>query len=460
MDGFDDIILQELPDESVKLSRRHRIRAIFIIALPVMIQNLVHHLQMIIDRAFLGNIDSRFLSVIGNVMVPYSALGLFLVSVSTGLTILVAQNIGAKRFEKARDYAESSFVFATLMSTMIFAIWIFFASGIFSLLGVESSIRADAVLYVSIISVSMILMGVDITSAAILSGAGYTSPIMITGIIKNVMNIFLDYVLIFGKFGFDEMGLKGAAIATVIANGIGAVCLLSIALSTKKLPFVYSLRALLRPKWNFFWETMRLGLPSGFESLLWFTGQLVLVRMINEINPLSIGILSLVQSLNHLALFIYLGFARSAISLVGQYWGASNFDDAKRVGLECQFFAFVVSFTWSMVLLVFPRELAGMFTNDAGIIESSAFILRLSSLFINFQVVNVIMGHAIRGTGDTKWMLYSQIFGTFFVVGVSFFMIFHFSWGLVGVVIAMTMDEGLRGGVNFMRFLKSVNAVN
>lgn len=452
-----EITMQELPAKSVRIDRNHRLRSIFIIAIPVMIQNLVHHLQMMIDRAFLGNFDSAYLSVIGNVMVPFNALGLFLISASTGLTILVAQNIGAKKFDKARDYAESSFIYSTILSSMIFVFWFFAASQVFSLLGVSGSIKDDSVLYVTIISVSMIFMGVDVTAASVLSGAGYTSPIMVTGLIKNAINIILDYALIFGKFGFPQMGLAGAAWATVIANITGSVILLIIALKTKKLPFQYTLKALLNPKWKFFSKTMSLGLPSGFESFLWFIGQLALVKMINSISPESIGVLSLVQSLNHLALFVYLGFARSAITMVGQYWGANEYSAAKKTGVECMILAFIVSILWSIILLVVPKELSELFTKDQGIVNLAIPILRLSVLYIIFQVVNIIMGHAIRGTGDTKWMLYSQIFGTLFVIITSYIVIFHFKLGLIGVIAALTCDELLRGAVNYRYFMRRGN---
>ena len=77
----------------------------------------------------------------------------------------------------------------------------------------------------------------------------------------------------------------------------------------------------------------------------------------------------------------------------------------------------------------FPSYLAGLFTKDAAVIARAVPLLRLAGVYIQFQAVNVLMGHAIRGTGDTRWMMYSQIFGTVFVIGVSYLLIFQAGLG-------------------------------
>ncbi len=437
-----------LPD-----TRRSRLTAVVVIAVPAIIQNLVQHLQMVIDRAFLGRLDPTYLTVLGNVFIPYGALELFLFASSTGLSVLIAQNLGAKKIDHARELGESSFIFSTLFSSTIFLFWQFAAGSVFALLGTNPAFIPGAETYIHIMSYSLLFAGLDMTSGSILSASGLTAPIMLTGLMKNLINVFLDWTLIYGNLGFPAMGLEGAALATVIANAIGSLTLLTIVLTNRNLPFRFTLRALLRPLWSRFWQAMKVGLPSGIESFLWFSGQLVLLRFLNEIDPQAAGVFNLVDGIFNLALFVYLGFARSAITLVGQYWGGNRKLEAKKAGMEAQAISLGISVTWGLVIFFFAKPLLGIFTTDQVLIGQGIGLMRIASFFVVFQSFNVVMGHAIRGTGDTLWMLYTQIFGTLFVVGVSYLMIFVWGQGLPGVMITMTLDEFLRGGINTVKFM-------
>ena len=464
------------------MPRSDRRKWILAIAVPIIVQNIVQHMQMVIDRAFLGNLDPRYLSAIGNVMTPFNAVTLFLFSASMGLTILVAQNIGAGKPERARDFAESSYVFAIAFSGLLFLVWFLGADTIFGALGARGDVRADSVAYVRILAVSLFFIGAEITSGAVLQGVGYTRPIMITGIVKNLLNILFDYLLIFGHFGFPALGLQGAAIATVIANATGAVLLTVFALTTRRLPFRYKLAALLKPKWVHYYTALKIGLPAGFESLLWFSGQLVLVRMVNSLDGMAIGVVSLVQGIYLMGLFVYLGFARAATTIVGQLWGKANaaaagsedgsiaasaaqssrsrpvhlpvggIGEPLRAGFHCQKYALLVSFAAAAAMLGFSEQLAAIFTADPAVILRAARMIRIAAFFVPFQAINIVMGHAIRGTGDTKWMFYSQILGTAMVISVSYVMIFRLGLGLAGMYVTLIIDESIRSMINLLRF--------
>jgi len=440
--------------ENKKISR---LKVILTIALPIIIQNIVMHFQIMIDRAFLGNLESRYLAAIGNVLIPYNALNFFFFSAATGLTVLVAQNYGRRDYNKVQRLGESSFFYSTLFSIGLFLVWILGGRWIFSLFGAEGQILQDSVTYVKILAVSLIFLGIEISAGSIFQGVGVTRPIMIFGITKSLSNIFLDWVMIYGKFGLPALGLEGAALATMISNIIAAIGIFIAVILYRDLPFKFSKRALLKPNWKLYKETLNIGIPSGIESLLWNLGQLVIVRLLNQIDGMTIGIYSLVAGIQSLALYIYLGFAKAAMTKVGQYWGNEDFEQARDIGFYCQRLSVVVTLVFGLVFLVFPKFLAGIFTSDPSVMARAVPLLRLSGLHINLQVFNVVMGHAIRGTGDTKWMLYSQIFGTIFVVSLSPVMIFSFSLGLMGMYLTLILDEGIRGGINLMRFYYEEN---
>jgi putative MATE family efflux protein len=440
--------------------KRAKRRIIFSIALPITVQNIVMHLQLLTDRAFLGNVDPLYLAAIGNVMTPYNALTYFFYSVATGLTILIAQNIGRKDFQLAQRIGQTSFIFSSIFSTSLFLMWFFGASRIFSIFGVHGDVLSYSMRFVKIISVSLIFFGLEISMSSMLQAAGKTKFIMMAGVIKSVLNVVLDWVLIYGNFGFPKLGLEGAAIATMTANIVGGIFIFSIVLIRKELPFHLSKKAMLKPKWNLYWMTLKVGMPTGAEALLWYSGQLVLVRLLNQVDQMAIGIYSLVSGIQAIALFLYLGFAKASLTMVGQYWGEEKYQEARGIGLYCQKLAMMVTVAVALILLVFPHFFAQIFSTDKSVIDRAVPLLRLSSLFVLCQVVNLVTGHSIRATGDTRWMLYSQIFGTIFVISLSSFMIFGLSLGLVGMYFVMILDEFFRGTINFIRFYKGVNPFN
>lgn len=440
-----------------KKNRSAEKRMMFAIALPIMIQRITHHLMLLIDRAFVGNLDARYLSAIGNVMIPYNAMTFVFFAIATGLTVLVAQNVGRKDYQRAQELSQSAFFYLTLISTGLFLLWFFGAEKIFALFGATGDVLRFSVVYVRIISIFLIFFGIEVAAGAILEGVGTTRPIMVVGVVRSVLNIFLDWLLVYGYWGFPAMGLEGAALATLIANLVGCAILFYSLFLQGNLPFRLEKKTLFKPAWRPFWEISRLGIPSGVEIFLYQVGNLVLVRFLNQIDAMAIGIYSLVISVQTIPVLIYMGFAKATTTMVGQYWGEERFADAKKIALYAQKLSVVTCAFMGMVFALIPRVLIRIFTPDPEVMARAAQLLRLSGVLLVFQSSNIVSGHAIRATGDTKWMLYSQIYGTIFVVGFSAFTIFYLEWGLMGLYLTTMFDELTRGIINFLRFYFGVN---
>lgn len=432
-------------------------RIIFTIALPIMVQKVTNHFMLLVDRAFVGNLDSRYLAAVGNVMVPFNAMINTFFALATGLTVVVAHNVGRKDYTKARRLSQSAFFYLSLISIMLFFMWFFGAERIFAFFGVSGEVLQYSSAYVKIISIYLIFFGIENAAASILQGVGATRPIMVAGMVRSVLNIFLDWLMVFGKWGFPALGLQGAALATLISNLIGVGLLFYSLFLRGNLPFRLSLKALLQPVWGLFREIASVGIPSGLEILLYQSGQLVLVRLLNEIDPMAIGVYTLVDSIQALSVLMYMGFAKATMTMVGQYWGEERYAEAKRITLYSLEVSVVASVICGLLFLLIPGSLVRIFTTDPEVLTRAAQLLRISGILLIFKSINIVTGHAIRATGDTKWMLYSQIYGTLFVIGFSSFTIFYFNWGLMGIYLTTMFDELLRGNINFLRFYLGYN---
>jgi len=429
-------------------------KKIFAIAVPIIIQQFSIHIQIWVDRAMLGQINPEFFSAIGNSLVPYNAVTFIIFGICSGTTILVAQSIGAKDYALSRRYAECSFIGNSIFPVIAFLYFFFCSSWMFKVMGVQQPILEYASNYIRIISFSLFILGIASTCGSILQGIGFTKMIMVAGIISNVLNILLDWILIYGKFGFPRMEIEGAALATIISNSAAIPFLFIYILKRKKIPFRVKLGNIIKFDFNLYKNVFKIGLPSGAEFAFWSVGNLFIVSFLNRIDILATGIYTLVFSLKSLSVLLYLGFGKAAMTLAAQKTGGNEHDQAVSIGFKCLNYSLIICVAVTIIFCIFPKGILGMFTSEVSFISFASPFLIFSAFIMFPQAVNIVTGHGIRGMGDTKWMFYSQIFGTVLVPSLSYVLIFIFNLGLWGVFITYFADEFVRGIINLLRFWK------
>lgn len=176
---------------------------------------------------------------------------------------MVSQQIGAKRKHLARRFTETAFFFNCLLSFGYLLFWQVLGSSVLKLMGARGEILGIGKAYLGMLSLQFISAGIGITANASLQADGKTLPGMISTIIKVGLNIFLDWVLIFGKLGFPELGIMGAGIGTAVSAIAGDAF---IAIWFFKLKhFRVRLSGILQPVPRLFGSILRLGIPVGME---------------------------------------------------------------------------------------------------------------------------------------------------------------------------------------------------
>lgn len=423
------------------------------LTLPLILQQLCLQMQLWIDRAMLGHVNADFFAAIGNTSVPYHMVSSTITAVCGGTAIVVAQGIGAKDLRRVRDAAGASLLGSGVLSGVTFLIFLLGCEGILDLMGVARSILDYSTTYLKILSLSLLFLGPAATATGILQGIGATGVIMATGIAGNLVNIVLDWILIFGKLGFPALGIQGAALATVTANGLSAILAVCYLLCSKSIPFRIRLPRSGADVWQHYRQVLLLGTPSGLEYALWNVGNVMLVSFLNRWDGMAAGIYTLVFSVETVPLLIYMGFANAGLTLVGQETGARSHKQARRTGLLCLGFSLAVCVIIGSVFCAFPRQLLGLFTDDGEILDTAVPYLMFVCWILFPKAVNNVIGLCIRGMGDTRWMLLTQIFGTVFMIGAGYYLILYTGRGLFGIFLTMILDEAIRGCANLLRFL-------
>jgi len=437
----------------------------FRIAIPIAVSGLVTQAQMLIDTAFLARYTvtladggllsgSEVLSAVGNVFFPYLVTLSFIWSISTGVVILVSQRLGAREPGNARSFAVAALKYNTLLSWLVYLFWFLFAEKIFTLMGVREPILGVSLQYLRFVSLELFFLGTVTSSNAGLQGMGFTRPEMVSGIVRSLLHIFLDYILIFGNLGFPELGVMGAGIASSLSGLVSAVFMLSIYFRGKHQAFRPDLKSVLTARFKTYRSVLRMGLPVGVEEMLWNMGNLVLAYFLNLLSAESVGIYRLVFQIELTPIFFYTGLARAVTTLVGNKSGERDLRGARRVGLLGSFYTGSFCLLFTAAFLLFPQSILSIFTSDTGLVQKAAPLLMITAITMIPRAINIISGNGIRGYGDTLWMLVTQIFGIVFVVSLTYTLMFPLGLGMYGLFIAMFADETLRGVINTIRFYR------
>ena len=424
------------------------------IAIPIMISDLISQLQMLIDRIFLGRLDIKCMSAVGNASSPMWTTMSVIFSLTIGSTILVSQAIGAGDKESAKSITNSMFKYNNVFSVILTIFWFTMPEVVFRIMGVDESIIGMSVDYAKIYAPVFIITGIGASVSSTLQVCEKTKIMIYYGVVRSTVNIILDWALIFGNMGMPRMEVKGAAIATTIAEVIGSVIILVYIFWDKEIWLKPSIREILDARPQEYIKSIKLGIPSAAEDFSWNFGQLYLLTMLNHVSIEAAGVYSIIFGAECIPIVVAGSIGRAVLTLSGQETGKKNHSGIWDVSLEAmQMCIGIAAFVVVMVLL-FPQTIMGWFTTDASVIAAAGVYLMIVAIDLFPKSGNIIFGSGIKGYGDTKWMLWTQIIGTVFIVITSSIFVLVFHMGMAQIFCIVVADETLRCVINYWKLTK------
>lgn len=296
--------------------------------------------------------------------------------------------------------------------------------------------------------------GVSIPFGAAISGfftgRGDTLTNMYAQVAGNAVNIVLDYALIFGRWGFPEMGIRGAAIATVIAGFVPSI-VLGAAYLSRRLDAEFHTRREWRPDRALFAKLIRFGAPAGVQMVLDVASFSIFVLLTGRLGPLSLAASNIALSINTLAFMPLLGISIAASTLVGQYQGRGRSDLAEKAGWTSLKVGLMYMAVIGATYVAFPREYFWLFSERGGggftleeLLTVGRPLLILMAMWGLLDAVNIILSGALKGAGDTRFVMWYSVAmawclfvpGTWFVIEVLGGGILG-AWAFLAAVIAV-----------------------
>ncbi len=373
---------------------------LFYLSLPLVITFLLQTAYNIADTFWLGRLSTEALAAIS---FGFPLVFLF-ISIGSGVAItgsvLVAQYEGSGKKEQRNYAASQALAFSIFTSAAIGAFGLLIIEPLLGLMGAEPSVLPLAVDYMRIVLLGLVFLFTFFTFSALMRGWGDTITPMILMLVSVATNILLDPFLIFGWWFFPQLGIGGAAIATVFSRAVVSIAGIYMLYSGR-----YGLKVTLRemkPETRFLKRIMGLGVPASLDQAsraLGITATMFIIGMFPTEIVAAFGIGARVLSTVFLPAA---AVGQATETLTGQNVGAGKPDRAKRSGVEASKYVFLILTGLGVLTYFAAGTIANIFSPDPAVVDAASTMLRTIAFTFGAMGVMRVFNGAFRGAGNTR----------------------------------------------------------
>ncbi|MBB6479561.1 MATE family efflux transporter [Spirochaeta isovalerica] len=393
-------------------SRNTDLKALLTIALPMIISQASETVMMFADRLFLSWLGKAYISAaMSGGLSSFVFMSLFTGTVGY-VNALSAQYYGAGE----EGHCVRTVTQGVRLSLLFYPLGLLFIPLVGRFFQVSGHSPEQIVLetvYFRILMLGGIFALIRTVFAGFFLGIGKTRTVMFANLAGMLINIPVNYVLIFGKLGFPEMGISGAAIGTLAGSFLISLILLIAFLKHKiyrehHSPQLWKFNKLIMGK------LLRYGMPAGIELFLNVFAFNLFVQMMHSYSADVAAAVTITFNYDMVVFIPMLGLGFAITSLVGQQMGADNPEGALKVSRLAMKVGALYGFSMVLLFLFMAGPLVSVFTgglseSDGAVVALSKSMLRLASIYIIADVVQLVFSGTLRGAGDTKWVMYISV---------------------------------------------------
>ena len=395
------------------------------VAVPIMIQNGISNFVSLLDNIMIGQVGTEKMSGVAIVNQLMFVLYLGLFGALAGPGIYGAQFFGSGNHEGVRQ----SFRYKLYISLSLVAIGIlvFMTCGdslmtLYLSEEVETAQSADMVLlhghdYLMVMLIGLVPFAIEEVYASTLRECGQTRVPMVAGLIAVAVNLCLNYVLIFGKFGFPELGVTGAAIATVISRFVQAlIVVVWTHRNTVKMQFASGLYKKLGISGDLAWKITIKGMPLMVNELLWSAGMAVLNQCYSRRGLDAVAGLNIASTFNNLFNVVFIAMGSAVAILVGQLLGAGELKEARDTDTKLIAFSVASSALLGIVLFMLAPVFPELYNSEDSVKELASGFIRISAICMPLYAFMHASYFTLRTGGKT---FVTFLFDSVFLWGIS-----------------------------------------
>ena len=446
----------------MKFSKVSTRKTVLLLAWPAILEQVMQTMVSYVDMAMVGSMGvNAAASVTVNTSLLWMINGI-ISGPATGFSVLTATAVGRKDPEKVKKIMRQAVIAMLLLGLVMLLLIEGLAQFFAKIMGAEPEIIPDAKAYLMIIGFGIPFQILLAVCSGIVRGMGDTKTPMIYNITFNLINIVLNYLLIYPVgnvklMGFSVktigmgLGVRGAALGTTGGAVIVGVLMLRV-LFSKRREISIAMKEDYRVDKPIMRQMLNLSLPLVFERISISFGQTLTAALATGLGTAALTAHQLANTGESMCYMPAFGFGIAVTTLVAQSEGAGREDLKKEYSKFCMVYDLGIMCVMATLMYIFAPQLMGFFIADAAVIKAGAALLRIQAFAEPCLAVNYVATGIMKGEGDTKWPFLIAIIGMWGVrLPLSFLFIKGLGLGLNFLWIAMACDWLCRAGICVIR---------
>lgn len=434
---------QNPPQQS---ERQRMTRKAISVAWPAMAESFFVTLAGMIDTMMVSAMGSYAVAAVGLTNQPkFIGLTLFF-GVNIAVSALIARRKGEQRRENANEIMLTGMLLTAVLCVAISLLFVVFAPQIMMAAGSNADTHEAAVEYFRIIMGGTFFNVLTMIINAAQRGSGNTRLSMVTNLTSSVVNVFFNYLLIGGNLGFPKLGIRGAAIATVLGTVVSAaMAVYSLFRPNSYIRIPDMIRNRIRATKESLKSIWNLAYNSSMENIAMRVGFVATALLAARLGTDEFAAHNIGMNILGLGFSFADGMQVAAVALTGEALGAGRKQEAREYGSICQRIGFLISIGLAVLLLVGGRWFYSLYFSEEHILDMGVLITRYTMVIVLLQISQIIYTGCLRAAGDVRYTLVVALISVTVIRTVmTLLLVAVFNLGLHGIWLGVLSDQSSR----------------
>jgi putative MATE family efflux protein len=441
------------------MSIKKEIKEILILALPAVGEMFLYMIVWIIDTMMVGQYGGKdCVSAVGlSSEIVYTFSNIFIsMGLAVSITSFIARKRGAEDCDAAKAYSINGIFIGIFIAIPVAILLFIFPHRLLLIAGAQGNVLSMGTVFIRIVSIGTVFSIITNILNAILRAHENTKTPMTVAAIVIFVNILLDWILIFGKLGFPPLGIKGSAIATMIAQITGFIFILFYYKRFKVISI--KITDIFKMKMKIIADIIKLAIPASLQEAAFDISRLISIFMIMRLGTVSFAANQITTTIESTSVMPGWGFAIAATIMAGRMVGAKSYKSAKRYTNIAAILAVAIMSTMSILFLTIPHLLMRAFIKDADVIAVGILCLMIASIEQPFMAIGIVYGGGLKGSGNTITpFIISTISSWFIRLPLMYLVIYVLKLGVVAVWLVTAIQWSFEGCMMYIYFRKEIN---
>lgn len=425
-------------------SARRFYRSAAAISWPAAVEGALIAIGNSIDTAVVGMLGTVAMNAVGIVSQPRMIAQCFVLSLNVGVTAVISRYKGAEDRRGANRCLKRAIVLSALISLVPTLLAACFAWPLLEFAGAQPEYIGDSVRYFRTVLFGLYFYCVGLTICAAQRGVGNTKVSLAANLSANAVRVVLAYALISGRLGLPAMGIRGAAIASMVSYIVGFLVALLSALDKREYINIRNSDSW-RDDGSLSGSMLRVGASALAEQFFMRFGMLMYVRLVSQLGTVEYTSYIVCDSILSIAYCVSLALGDADSALVGQSLGAEKKEMAVIYNAISQRICFAISAAFAVICLLFRSRVIRVFSQDPLVIRLASRLMIAVALISLIQSFLMILSGSLRGGGDTRYVAFLSLISLAILRPIfSWGLIYPLGLGIYGAWIAMFLDQAGR----------------